>query len=270
MKRKGLLYGLGLFCLAGAVVCGVQLYREWMPRYEAESLYEQIRMTAFSKTQEGGENGSPSAERNRQEIPDFDALTAKNSDIKGWIYAPDTDIDYPIVQAADNDYYLYRTADQNRSIIGSIFMECKNGGEFLDDVTVLYGHHIKGGRMFSSLSGYKTQSYYETHPEMVLYTPDKTYRVLLFAGQVIDGQTGKFPLIFGEAEEREEWLATLMNTSSFQGSVKPEEGERILALCTCSYEYNDARYVVYGVLRDLEEETDLDEEADLEEETNEE
>ena len=256
MKRKRLLYGLGLFCLAGAIICGVQLYREWMPRYQAESLYEQIRMTAFRKTQGDQEKEGSAAERSRQNTPDFNALTAKNPDIKGWIYAPGTDIDYPIVQTADNDYYLNHTADQNQSVIGAIFMECKNRENFLDDVTVLYGHHIKGGRMFSSLSGYKTQSYYETHPEMVLYTPDKTYRVLLFAGQVIDGQTGKFPLIFGEAEEREEWLATLMNTSSFQGSVKPEEGERILALCTCSYEYNDARYVVYGVLRDLEEKTD--------------
>ena len=253
MKRKGLVYGLGLFCLAGVVVCGVQLYREFIPRYQAESLYEQIRMTAFSNAQGDREKDGSNVERSRQSTPDFNALTTQNPDIKGWIYAPDTDIDYPIVQAADNDYYLYRTADQNRSIIGAIFMECKNRENFLDDVTVLYGHHIKGGRMFSSLSGYKTQSYYEAHPEMVLYTPDGTYQVLLFVGQVIDGQTGRFPLLFGEEKEREEWLSMLMNTSTFQSSVQPEEGERILALCTCSYEYTDARYVVYGVLRDLEE-----------------
>ena len=93
---------------------------------------------------------------------------------------------------------------------------------------------------------------------------------MLFAGQIIDGQTGRFPLLFGEEKERGEWLTERISTSSFQSSVQPEEGEQILALCTCSYEYNDARYVVYGVLRDLEEETDLDEEADLEEETDEE
>lgn len=88
---------------------------------------------------------------------------------------------------------------------------------------------------------------------MYLYTPDKDYRVDIFAGEVLDGQNGSFPLMFESADVREKWLKKLLVSSTFKSSVAVEENERILALCTCSYEYNNARYAVYGVLRDMEE-----------------
>ena len=241
MKRKRkLLYGLCLLFLAGAGFTGFQLYKELKPRVLAKQLYEQVRNAAFQES----------------ERPDFAVLKAWNPDMVGWIRGPGTDIDYPVVQGADNEYYLNRTADGGRSAIGSIFMESENQSNFSDDLTVLYGHHISGGRMFSSLSGFKNQLYYEEHPYLILYTPKQDYRVELFAGQIVNGRTGTFPLIFGEPAARAVWLDELLSSSSFLSPVTLAEGERLIALCTCSYEYQDARYVVYGVLREWGEEDD--------------
>jgi len=240
--RSGFL-GLGLLCVIGVGLCGWNLYQEMMPRIKAEQGYDMIRAMAFSDV-----NLESEAQESRV-LPDFDALMAWNPDIRGWIWCPDTNIDYPVVQGSDNDYYLNHTTDRQKSIIGSIFIERKNRGDFQDDVTVLYGHRIRGGRMFSELPSYKEQSYYEMHPIMYLYTPEANYRVNLFAGQLLNGIIGGFPLIFDSEEQRQEWIRQLMESSTFTGTIKPEAGEQIIALCTCSYEYQNARYVVYGVLR---------------------
>jgi len=254
MKNKRLLFrGLSLLCLAGVVFCGWNFYQEMNPRVCAEQAYGQIRVMAFGASVDGDKDIRTVDTRTRKR-PDFETLLQWNPDITGWIWLPESDIDYPVVQGGDNDYYLNHTADGVRSIIGSIFMDSQNRKEFQDDVTVLYGHHIRGGRMFSSLSGYKTQSYYEEHPVLYLYTPDKDYRVDLFAGEILDGQKGTFPIVFKHADARERWLKKLLDSSTFESPVVVGENERILALCTCSYEYNDARYVVYGILSDMEEE----------------
>ena len=252
-NKRVLLLGLFTLCLAGVVLCGWNVYQEMNPRVLAEHTYDQIRKRAFQESDAVMESDNDITAADIHKRPDFETLLQWNSDIAGWLWSPETDIDYPVVQGADNEYYLNHTADGARSIIGSIFMESQNQKGFQDDVTILYGHHIRGGRMFSSLSGYKKQSYYEEHPVMYLYTPDKDYRVDIFAGEVLDGQNGSFPLMFESADVREKWLKKLLVSSTFKSSVTVEENERILALCTCSYEYNNARYAVYGVLRDMEE-----------------
>lgn len=244
-KTSVWLCGFVLLCLAGAVFCGWNLYQNLMPRAEAEAEYERIRAVAFP-------NRMDSEKTVLREEPNLEALYSWNPDIRGWIYAPDTTIDYPIVQGTDNEYYLNHTADRKKNVIGSIFIESRNHGDFSDDVTVLYGHHIQRGRMFSSLSGYKKQAYYDKHPFIMLDTSKGRYRVELFAGQIMDGNQGGFPLIFADKEERDIWLEGVITSSTFQSEIYPGEEERILALCTCSYESQDARYVVYGVLREIE------------------
>lgn len=246
--KQKLLCGLCLLFLAGTGFTGFRLYEELKPRVLSRRLYGQMRDAVFD------EAGDSLADKTARTKPDFTALKAWNPDIVGWLWCPGSEIDYPIVQGVDNEYYLNRTADGVKSVMGSIFMESKNRGDFSDDLTVLYGHHIRGGQMFSSLSGYKKQDYYEEHPHMVLYTPEQDYRIELFAGQVLNGRTGTFPLVFGGPEARRVWLEELLSASAFQGGVTVAETGRIVALCTCTYEYQDARYAVYGVLRDLEEE----------------
>ena len=88
---------------------------------------------------------------------------------------------------------------------------------------------------------------------MYLYTPEQDYRVELFAGEIRNGENGSFPFIFEVAEERDRWLKRILASSTFKSPAAVGEEERILALCTCSYEYNNARYIVYGVLKSMEE-----------------
>lgn len=253
-KKRIILYGIVTACLAGLAVSSWNIVREQKPRAEAENAYEDIRRIAFPDADRKGvqtEDSGMTAVESRK-APDFAALKARNPDICGWVYVPGTDLDYPVVQGSDNEYYLNHTADRKQSVVGSVFMESRNQPGFTDDVTVLYGHHIKGGRMFSSLSGYKKQSFYESHPRLYLYTPEGNYRVELFAGRILDGEKDTFPLVFPDGETREEWIGEMMEAATFKSPVRPEAEERILVLCTCTYEYEDARFAVYGVMRSFD------------------
>lgn len=256
--KKQLLYALCVVCTLGVATCGWRIYRELKPRSEAERFYVKVREQAFPRLRENsGDIAKMSGEmRETNKVPergrlDFDALRAVNPDICGWIYCPGTVIDYPVVQGKDNDWYLNHTIDQEKSVVGSIFLESRNRSDFSDDVSVIYGHHIRGGRMFTPISGYKEQSYYEEHPRMYLYTPEADYCVEIFAGEILDGSTGSFPLQFKDEAERRDWIGRLMGRSTFRGAELPGSEEKILALCTCTYEYQDARYAVYGRLTEI-------------------
>jgi sortase B len=67
-------------------------------------------------------------------------LRELNSDIVGWIRIPDTDIDYPILQGSDNDYYLSRNYLGEFAVAGSIFLDYRN--DFGDDFLIIYGHSM--------------------------------------------------------------------------------------------------------------------------------
>lgn len=274
-RRCRLLYALCVLCVAGAAASGWGLYRELKPRIEAERFYAEVREQAFDRAGENGGDGTGgrtqegTGEEPERGRPDFAALQAENPDICGWIYCPGTAIDYPVVQGKDNDWYLNHTTDQKKSVIGSIFLESRNMRDFSDDVSVLYGHHIRGGRMFTPISSYKEQRYYEEHPRMYLYTPEADYCVELFAGEILDGSTGSFPLQFQTEAERKDWIEPLLEHGAFRGAELPESEERILALCTCTYEYQDARYTVYGRLTEIGIEKDEERSIhDVEEEGN--
>lgn len=253
-------YGLRLLLtalLAGAVFMGWNYCREKRPDWEAERAYEQMRETAGRGT--SVQNGADGPQE--RAYPDFSALRETYPDIVAWIWGPGIVIDYPVVQGEDNAFYLEHLADGTPNRNGAIFLDFRSSGDLTDPLTVLYGHHIRGGRMFSSLSGYKEQDYYEEHPFLYLDTPQGRYRLELFAGVVTDAEWETFDLGMSE-EERRAWLEELERRSTFRSSWEPEAEGRFAALCTCTYEYSNARYVLYGQLKDVTEKGDRGNETD--------
>ena len=108
---------------------------------------------------------------------------------------------------------------------------------------------MKNGTMFASLGEYASQDYYESHPYFQLSTPQGDWRVDVFSAYVADVGQEAWQIELGEEEERQEWIRQVSARSAVQCHTAPEEGERILTLSTCSYEFADARFVVHGVMR---------------------
>lgn len=182
---------------------------------------------------------------------DFSVLQAQNPDIVGWIYCEGTVINYPVLQGADNQQYLRRLYDGTKSTLGSIFLDFRNLADFSDLNSLVYGHNIRSGQMFACLASYREQSYYEEHPVMWLLTPDAAYRIDLLAGLVVPSDSEVYE-IYSYPEDLLEGLEYVVSKSTFDaGQIDLEAVERIVTLSTCSYDYNDARYVVIGSLNEV-------------------
>ncbi len=174
---------------------------------------------------------------------DFASLTAKYPDVVGYIYGPDTKIQYPIAyDSTTNDYYLNRDLDGNLNVNGSIFIEHLNESDFSDHNTILYGHHMKSGLMFAGLVKYKDPSYYNSHPYFYIYTPRQNYRLDLYAGFVCAHDDEVFATALTQSQ-----LQSMAAKSTFNSVIDTPTGN-VVTLCTCSYEFNDARYVMVGEL----------------------
>ena len=182
---------------------------------------------------------------------DLKALQALYPDLAAWLYSPDTPINLPVMQAPDNSYYLDKLPDGSYNAAGSIFMDCRNRADFSDRNTVLYGHHMKNGTMFASLTRYSSQEYYDAHPVMYLFTPEAVYRVEVFAGCVVPSDhTIYYPKpAMGETGPVDE----IRRSSPFVSQVELKEDDRIITLSTCSFDYDEARYVILGRLVALPE-----------------
>ena len=208
---------------------------------------------------EGGSISEAPAEPEEAHIPlyapievDFDALRKVNPDIVGWIWCEDTVIDYPVAQGEDNELYLHHSYDGSYSASGTIFAEAENRRDFADANTILYGHHMKNGSMFASLDRWASQSYYEEHPVMWLLTPTQDYQVVLFSGYTTSAASGTYSVIAEPGPALAQYLEQALAQSDFQAGVTPEPEGKYVLLSTCAYVFNNARYVLHGMLIPLD------------------
>ncbi len=175
---------------------------------------------------------------------DLAGLKAKYPDVKGYIYAANTGISYAIVKGSDNTFYLDHGIDGSKNNNGAIFIETLCDGNFGSQNTIIYGHHMKSGRMFAPLEKYKSQSYYDAHPYMYIYTESQNYRIDLFAGCVVEGDADIYATSVSA-----DILANYVAKSTFKSKIGTPTG-KIVTLSTCDYTsgYSDPRYVVLGQL----------------------
>ena len=261
--RKIIFIFVILVLLIGAGIAGWQAYLPVKEDNESAQSYSDLRQYVYrpsipQETEPPGEGQIESQEPAESQptstpIPadedikvDFAALKKINPDIVAWLTIPGTNIDYPIARHDDNDYYLHHlfTGEWNSS--GCLFMDYRNEPDFSDPHTIIYGHHMDNGTMFQNLMGYKNQEFYDRHPTGQLITPDGSYTVEFFAGYVANVEDNAWDISFPSKEEFTTWVNGAKERSTFSSAVKLAAGDHIITLCTCSYEFYNARFVVLG------------------------
>lgn len=179
--------------------------------------------------------------------PNFVAqLKAKYPDMVGWIKIEGTDIDFPVVQGKDNDFYLNHTYKGEYHPFGEVFMDKDDKPDYSDQNTVLYGHNVRSGHVFHDLEQYKKQSFRDAHPYIGIDTVDgkKTYEIVaVYTASAYD------PYRKPNYSE-EEWgkFRTWVKGKNRIKESLPDRDARILTLSTCSDE--EDRLVVHAVLKD--------------------
>lgn len=180
-------------------------------------------------------------------IESAQAMNSAYPDAVGWLYIPDTPINYPIMQRDDNDFYLHHAYDGSSLKSGSIFLDYRCENRFMNPINIVYGHNMRNGSMFAGLLKFSDSAYFVSHRYGWLSTPEAVYRVDFFScakadmnDELYDGST----LI-------NEWLSHLydvsvvLETSDFSGN------DRFISLSTCSYEFENARTILTGKLVEM-------------------
>lgn len=251
MKRK-ICIALAVVFAAVFVFSAVNLYLTIADYQQAENLYNDVQeqyvgnpITVPSSPEQ------PDAPKEELIAVDFEGLLSANSDVVGWLYVPDTEINYPVVQAEDNQTYLHKGLNGKYLRSGTIFADYRNGLPMQDRNYIIYGHSMKNGSMFGKLLHYKKQAYYDKHPVWYYLTPEQNYRVELFAGRVVKTNHIIYQ-VNADDSEFSEYLQKSIEESTFQSDVKVTDSDAIVTLSTCSYEFDQARYVVLGKLVPIE------------------
>jgi len=255
VKRKLILSFLAVLFAAVFIVSAVNVYTVLKEYQQADAAYQQLQdefvVTPTTVSTTAPVEDVPFVETSGITV-DFAKLTATNEDVIGWIYCADTPINYPVLQAADNDAYLHTGLDGKYLRSGSIFADYRNGDIGTDDQYILYGHSMKNKTMFGSLMGYKKQAYYDAHPVLYYLTPDAEYRIELFAGCVMKVVDIIYQPNPGEAEFAT-YVEEMRRKSTFRSEVSVSTEDTIVVLSTCSYEFDNARYVALGKLVKIEQ-----------------
>lgn len=197
-------------------------------------------------------------------LPQYKELLAQNSDLVGWISIEGTGIDYPVVQAKDNEKYLHHAFDRSESAHGCIFADSSCSVTKPSDNIILYGHHMKDGSMFAILDQYKKESFWQEHPVIrfdSLYRQGQYEVMAVFTESVNTGGSGEFRYYdFTDAtneKEFQDFVHGCIERSIYTTGVWAEPGDELLTLSTCEYTKSNGRMVVVA-RRILEGETELD------------
>ncbi len=180
---------------------------------------------------------------------DLESLKLVNPDVLGWIYIPDTVVDYPLMAYDDNETGLDRTWDGSRNSVGSIFLECMNRRDFSDFNTIIYGHHIRKGTMFGTLKHYADEEYARAHPLIYIVTEDCVRRYEVFSAYEAPIDSDTYRLYIDDEETRQAALDHFLGSSEIETDALPGTNDRILTLSTCmgTGTYS-TRWVVQAVL----------------------
>lgn len=183
---------------------------------------------------------------------DWEELEAVNPDIYAWIYIPNTNIDYPVLQrSGDNDYYLEHNLDGSRGKPGCIYTEDLNSKEFTDYNTVIYGHNMKSGAMFRTLHDFEDKSFFDNNQYVYIYTKDRTLVYKIFAAYTNDAKHILNSNDFTSEQGLSDYLEKVFKKAQAEGYLRDDvavTGENaILTLSTCTTS-SDKRYIVQAVL----------------------
>lgn len=177
---------------------------------------------------------------------DWNKLKEINKDIIAWIEIPDTIINYPILKD-NNLYYLKHSYNKKYNSNGSIFTTNKNPFEEFE--TLLYGHNMKNGSMFSILDKYMDEDFLYTHQKFKIYTPNENYEATIFSAYSIGLNTESNNIKQLNFDERIDYY-----TKASKITIKTDEKiTKIVKLSTCSYlnaktSPTDQRYYIIAYL----------------------
>lgn len=184
---------------------------------------------------------------------DLEYYVSVNDDFTGFLYIPDTKINFPVVKGDNNSFYLWRSFEKKRNYVGCPFVDYRS--TVTDRNTVIHGHNMgyQQTAMFSTLVKYQDESYLEEHPDIYyaeIGVEGQRYRIF----SVMNFDTRKLDRFdymqrdFASDEEFLAWVQYLQTHSLFKTDVVYDKDSDVIILSTCNDAYGkDNRLLIAAV-----------------------
>lgn len=258
MKKKKIITIalIALFSLC-AVFTGMMAYWQWNDGKQSKDDFSALADLVIEEPAVPEQTPTPTDESETE--PDerelayekYKALYKQNNDFVGWITIDGTAINYPVMQSIDSpDYYLKHNFEKSYSDYGVPYVDeaCAVG---LSANTVVYGHHMKNGTMFSSLVNYADKAYFDEHPVIrfdTIYGLGE-YQVIAAFSFDTNNETFRYnEFADGNEAQFNEYIAECMARRAYDTGFTAEYGDKLLTLSTCEYTHTNGRFVVVANL----------------------
>ena len=169
-------------------------------------------------------------------------LSAEHDDFVAWLYIPDTNINCPVMQSGDNEYYTRRAVDGSYLYAGSLFMDYRCSSDFSDFNSVIYGHNMGNGTMFADIPNYENEEYFMNHSFGWLTTENDVRLIDFFAVARTSDTSG----LYLADSTFEKWDSQLRNCASIYKEIEVTESDHLLMLSTCTGAEGSSRTILVG------------------------
>ena len=252
MKQKLFLCGAVEFA-ALFLFSGIMLARQYADQKQSTEAFDRIA----ALVQEEPEQPSLSPvepDVTKEPVPALSAyekyatVYEQNTDFVGWICIDGTNVNYPVMQSAETDYYLKRAFDKSYSAYGTPYAQ-ENCDLDQSDNIIIYGHHMKDGSMFANLCEYASEDFYQEHNIIHFDTLESygEYEIVAVFKTIVYSEEGFKYYHFVNAECAEDFDAFISQCKAlalYDTGVTAEHGDKLLTLSTCEYSRNNSRMVV--------------------------
>ena len=180
---------------------------------------------------------------------DFSKLLSQNKDTVGFLHLNNSIINYPIVQAKDNQYYLNHSFDNKKNDAGWLFLDYRNSLNNLSDNLIIYGHSRIDGTMFGSLRNILKSSWQEDKENYVIYFSSLKEEMLfqIFSLYIIESESYYLTVNFQDAKEKQQWIKIVQKRNIAPIKEVVTLDDKFLTLSTC-YDNKGKRLVVHAKL----------------------
>lgn len=246
MKQKKIIWGMTfVIALIICLICGYKIITYFLS--DDEDMQEYINTNTTSTN-----SNSPQYGENHD--INWDKLQKDNSDIYSWIYIPNTNVDYPVVQASKDepdDFYLNHNIHKQSEFAGAIYSEKHNAKDYSDPVTILYGHNMKNGSMFKTLHQFEDSVFFKSNKFIYVYMPNQKLTYKIYAAYVYDDRHILNSFDFSDKKILKDYQKYTLNPESMTKNTRNvtlNANSKILTLSTCTNGAENTRYLVQGVL----------------------
>ncbi|MDR2903720.1 MAG: class B sortase [Clostridiales bacterium] len=215
-------------------------------RQEAQNVYEQAEPSPTTRP-----TAKPEPTAKPPEIDSrINALREEyqNDDIIGFLSIEGTNIEYPVLQTDNNEFYLNHGLDKAYSAAGSLFLDYENDSAKEDKNTIVYGHNMNADIMFHSLRKYTDKEFFDTHRYITFNTlyASNTWEIFSFYRATADFYY--IQAIFRDEDEFGALLEGMVARSMHESDVSVTKEDRVLTLSTCTNETDGTFFVVNAKL----------------------